>query len=78
MHAFGNKDSEDFLVEGNKPDDTCSESGSYIGKNKKPKEAWSRSRPSVEYLRVFECVAHVHVPDVKRKKLDAKCKTWEN
>ena len=41
-------------------------------KNQIPEEAWSGSRPSVEYFRVFECVEHVHVPDVKRKKLDAK------
>ena len=29
-------------------------------------------KPSVEYFTVFKCVAHVHVPDVKRQKLDAK------
>ena len=26
----------------------------------------------IDYFRVFRCVAHVHVPDVKRQKLDAK------
>ena len=41
-------------------------------KNQTPKEAWSGNRPSVEYFRVFGCVAHVHVPDTSRKKLDAK------
>lgn len=41
-------------------------------KNQTPEEAWTKSRPSVEYFRVFGCVAHVHVPDVRIKKLDAK------
>ena len=31
MHAFGKKDSEDFLVGSSKLDNTCSESQSYIG-----------------------------------------------
>jgi transposase InsO family protein len=37
-----------------------------VVKNQTPEEAWSGSRPSVEYFRVFGCVVHVHVPDVKR------------
>lgn len=37
-----------------------------------PKEAWSGSKPSVEHFRVFGCLAHVHVPDNKRIKLDDK------
>ena len=41
-------------------------------KNQTPEEAWIGSRPSVEYFRVFGCMAHVHVHDVRRKKLDAK------
>ena len=41
-------------------------------KNQTPEEAWNGSRPSVVYFRVFGCVAHMHVPDVKRKNLDAK------
>ena len=41
-----------------------------VVKKQTPEEAWSGSRPSVEYFKVFRCVAHV--PDVKRQKLDAK------
>lgn len=37
-----------------------------------PGEAWSGSKPSVEYFRVFGCLAHMHVPDSKRIKLDDK------
>lgn len=35
-------------------------------------EAWSGVKPSVEHLRVFRCVCHVHVPDVRRTKLEDK------
>lgn len=37
-----------------------------------PEEAWSGIKPSVHFFRIFGCVAHVHVPDVQRKKLDNK------
>ncbi|KAB2626152.1 hypothetical protein D8674_017812 [Pyrus ussuriensis x Pyrus communis] len=37
-----------------------------------PQEAWSGIKPTVEHLRVFGSLAHVHVPDVKRGKLDDK------
>ncbi|KAK2427210.1 putative mitochondrial protein [Trifolium repens] len=37
-----------------------------------PEEAWSGRKPSVHHFRVFGCLAHVHVPDVHRKKLDGK------
>jgi hypothetical protein len=37
-----------------------------------PEEAWSGSKPSVHHFRVFGCLAHVHIPDVHRKKLDGK------
>ncbi|GAU34012.1 hypothetical protein TSUD_212730 [Trifolium subterraneum] len=37
-----------------------------------PEEAWSGVKPSVHHFRVFGCVAHVHIPDVNRKKLDGK------
>ncbi|MCI72523.1 retrovirus-related pol polyprotein from transposon tnt 1-94, partial [Trifolium medium] len=43
-------------------------------KNVTPEEAWSGSKPSVHHFRVFGCLAHVHVPDIKRKKLDDKSK----
>ncbi|BBG96684.1 transposable element gene, partial [Prunus dulcis] len=37
-----------------------------------PEEAWSGIKPCVDHFRVFGCVAHVHVPDSRRKKLDNK------
>jgi len=33
---------------------------------------WSRIKPRVDYFRVFGSLAHVHVPDTKRSKLDDK------
>ncbi|KAG7544127.1 GAG-pre-integrase domain [Arabidopsis thaliana x Arabidopsis arenosa] len=41
-------------------------------KEKTPEEMWSGVKPTVDYFRVFGCLAHVHVPDQKRKKLDDK------
>lgn len=41
-------------------------------KDKTPEEAWSGEKPSVEHLRVFGCIGHVHIPDQKRRKLDNK------
>ena len=35
-----------------------------------PKEAWSGVKPSVDHFWVFGCIAHVHVPEEKRTKLD--------
>ena len=37
-----------------------------------PEEAWSGRKPSVEHFRVFGCIGYVHIPDVKRSKLDDK------
>ncbi|GJR16118.1 retrovirus-related pol polyprotein from transposon TNT 1-94 [Tanacetum coccineum] len=37
-----------------------------------PEEIWSNRKPSVSYFRIFRCVAHVHVPKEKRRKLDDK------
>ena len=37
----------------------------------RPEESWSGKKPSVTHFKVFGCIAHTHVPDVKRKKLDA-------
>ncbi|CAL5371264.1 unnamed protein product [Camellia sinensis] len=48
------------------------QSPTLVVKNQTPEEAWSGSKPSVEHFRVFGCVAHVHIPDVRRTKLDAK------
>ncbi|KAL3611553.1 hypothetical protein D5086_002573 [Populus alba] len=35
-------------------------------------EAWSGNKPSVYYFRVFGCIAHVHIPEKRRSKLDDK------
>lgn len=41
-------------------------------KNITPQEAWNGVKPSVEHFRVWGSIGHVHVPDVKRSKLDGK------
>lgn len=41
-------------------------------KNITSEEAWSGVKPSVEHFRVFGCVAHVHVPNARRTKLENK------
>ncbi|KAH9735190.1 hypothetical protein KPL71_017659 [Citrus sinensis] len=38
-----------------------------------PEEAWSGCKPAVDHFRVFGCIAYVHVPDEKRRKLHDKC-----
>ena len=43
-----------------------------VVKNVTPQEAWSGVKPSVEHFRVFGCLAHVHIPDARRGKLDNK------
>lgn len=40
--------------------------------DKTQEEAWSNEKPMVDYFRVFGCVAHVHIPDQNRSKLDDK------
>lgn len=40
--------------------------------NTTPEKAWSGMKPIVEYFRVFRLLAHVHVLDQKRIKLDDK------
>jgi hypothetical protein len=35
-------------------------------------EKFKSKKPNVSHLRVFGCIAHVHVPDEKRSKLDPK------
>ncbi|KAH9669584.1 hypothetical protein KPL70_021844 [Citrus sinensis] len=42
---------------------------------KTPQEAWSGKKPSITHLRVFGSIAHVHVPDESRAKLDDKTPT---
>ncbi|KAH9650220.1 hypothetical protein KPL70_026283 [Citrus sinensis] len=39
---------------------------------KTPQEAWSGRKPGIIHLRVFGSIAHVHVPDESRAKLDDK------
>ena len=41
-------------------------------KNMTPEEAWGGVKPSVEHFRVFGCISHVHVLDIKRTKLEDK------
>ncbi|MCI08065.1 retrovirus-related pol polyprotein from transposon tnt 1-94 [Trifolium medium] len=41
-------------------------------KDMTPEEAWSGVKPSVHHFRVFGCLAHSHVPNVHRKKLDGR------
>lgn len=43
-------------------------------KEKTPEEAWSGVKPTVEYFWIFGCIAHAHIPDQKRCKLDSKSK----
>lgn len=42
--------------------------------NTTPEEAWSGTKPKVDYFRVFGCIAHAHIPDQRRIKLDDKSK----
>ncbi|MCO5609434.1 hypothetical protein L7F22_063660 [Adiantum nelumboides] len=37
-----------------------------------PEEAYSGIKPNVSTLKVFGCVAYMHIPDEKRRKLDVK------
>ncbi|RVW23197.1 Retrovirus-related Pol polyprotein from transposon TNT 1-94 [Vitis vinifera] len=39
-------------------------------KNVTPEKAWSGVKPSVDHFWVFGCIAHVHVPEEMRTKLD--------
>ena len=41
-------------------------------KNLTPEEAWSGRKPTVDYFRIFGCIAYAHIPDEKRRKLDNK------
>lgn len=43
-----------------------------VVKEMTPEEAWSGVKPTVEHFRVFGCIAHVHIPDARRIKLDDK------
>ncbi|KAL2251279.1 UNVERIFIED_CONTAM: Retrovirus-related Pol polyprotein from transposon TNT 1-94 [Sesamum indicum] len=41
-----------------------------------PQEAWSVYKPSVSHLRVFGSIAYMHIPNVKRTKLDNKSEKY--
>ena len=41
-------------------------------KDMTPEEVWIGMKPSVEHFRVFGCIAHVHIPNAKRTKLENK------
>jgi hypothetical protein len=43
---------------------------------KTPQEAWSGRKPGISHLRVFGSIAHVHVPDERRTKLDDKSESF--
>jgi hypothetical protein len=47
-------------------------------KNMTPEECWSGLKPSITHFRVFGCIAHVHIPDNLRKKLDDKSSVCVN
>ncbi|KAM6582397.1 hypothetical protein CsatB_009399 [Cannabis sativa] len=40
--------------------------------NKTPIKAWSRRKPSLKHLKVFDCICYSHIPKEKRDKLDEK------
>lgn len=40
--------------------------------NTTPLEVWSGTKPSIKHLRVFGCIAMVHIPKVDRRKLGEK------
>jgi hypothetical protein len=37
-----------------------------------PEEKFTGKKPNVSHLKVFGCIAYVHVPDEKKSKLDPK------
>lgn len=39
-----------------------------------PFEGWYKQKPTISHLRIFGIKAYVHIPEVERKKLDAKSK----
>ncbi|PNX70366.1 cysteine-rich receptor-like protein kinase 25-like protein, partial [Trifolium pratense] len=47
---------------------------SVLGKT--TQEAWSGRKPGISHLRVFGSIAHAHIPDVKRSKLDDKSEKY--
>ncbi|CAJ2657878.1 unnamed protein product [Trifolium pratense] len=52
----------------------CSPTRSVLEKT--PQEAWSGRKPGISHLRVFGSIAHAHIPDEKRSKLDDKSEKY--
>ncbi|XP_073263258.1 uncharacterized protein [Populus alba] len=44
----------------------------FVVKDMTLEEVWIRVKPSVEHFRVFGCVAHMHIPNARRTKLENK------
>ena len=44
-------------------------------KDMTPEEAWSGTKPSVKFFKVFGSLAHAHVPDARRTKLESKSRS---
>ncbi|KAI5422236.1 hypothetical protein KIW84_045631 [Lathyrus oleraceus] len=51
---------------------TAHSSPTFAVKNLTPEEAWSGRKPTIDYFRIFGCIAYAHIPDEKRRKLDNK------
>ena len=50
----------------------CNRSPKRSAWGKTPQEAWSGRKPGISHLRVLGSIAHVHVPDEKKEKLNDK------
>ena len=40
--------------------------------SKTPYEVWFGMKPTVEHLRIFGSICYMHIPEIKRDKLDKK------
>ena len=43
-----------------------------VFKGETPHKRWLSVKPDVDHIRVFGCNVYMHIPDEKRRKLDAK------
>lgn len=41
-------------------------------KDQTPEEVWNKEKATAAYFRIFGCIAHAHIPDQNRSKLDSK------
>ena len=37
-----------------------------------PQEAWAGPKPNISHMKIFKCIAYVHVPEQRMSKLDDK------